>query len=364
MSHIEYKRVKISDICTPAKADKTLTRSKAKDKEGAYPVYAATIGEVFAYINDYNNSSPCLVVVNDGDAGNTYIVKDSMYSIGKHATGLIPNAGIDLEYLQKVATPVFQSIAKGYGLGNLPKADILDAEVSIPIKENGSFDLEKQIELSNIYTQIEELRQVLLQKLWELKDIHVRFPKEPNTCWKEVHVADLFIPKGGNMSYSKEWAKKHSGSYPLYSGTTSGVYDLVSIADYDGEYLSWCIDGLAGYVMYHNEAFSVTCHRGVLVPREDVDFSRISLKYLKYIFEPIFRKRKKGREGDLGKNEYTSLKPIAIKTMKDTFPIPVADDGYFDLEKQLELANKYEQIEIIKSELSERITELADIVVA
>lgn len=68
MSEIEYKKVKIKKICTPAKADKTLTKAKAKEKEGLYPVYAATIGEAFAYINDFNNTEPCLVVVNDGDA--------------------------------------------------------------------------------------------------------------------------------------------------------------------------------------------------------------------------------------------------------------------------------------------------------
>ena len=117
-------------------------------------------------------------------------------------------------------------------------------------------------------------------------------------------------------------------------------------------------------MMYHNEAFSITCHRGVLEPKDDVDVSNIDLKYIKYVLEPIFRKRKKGREGDLGKNEYTSLKPIAIKKMVDTIPIPVKDDGSFDLEKQKELATKYEQIEIIKKELMDKINELTSIVVS
>lgn len=116
--------------------------------------------------------------------------------------------------------------------------------------------------------------------------------------------------------------------------------------------------------MYHNEAFSVTCHRGVLEPRKDVDFSNIDLKYIKYVLEPIFRKRRKGREGDLGKNEYTSLKPIAIKKMKDTIPIPIKKDGSFDLNKQKELSFKYEQIDNIKSGLINKILELTDIVIS
>lgn len=60
---------------------------------------------------------------------------------------------------------------------------------------------------------------------------------------------------------------------------------------------------------------------------------------------------------------FTSLKPIAIKKMKDTIPIPVKSDGTFDLEKQKELAAKYEQIETIKSELIERINNLTSIIV-
>ena len=127
--------------------------------------------------------------------------------------------------------------------------------------------------------------------------------------------------------------------------------------------MTWCIDGLAGNMMYHNEAFSVTCHRGVLVPKEDVDFTNIDLKYIKYNLEPLFRKRKKGREGDLGKNEYTSLKPIAIKKMKDTIPIPINDDGSYNLIKQKELASKYEQIDIIKTELINKIRELTSIMI-
>ena len=363
MSEIMYKKVKLSQICVPAKADKTLTKTKAKEKEGVLPVYAGTIGEPFAYVNDYNNTQSALIVVNDGDAGSTYIVYDEKYTIGKHATGLIPNDDIDLVYLQKVATPVLKQIAKGYGLGNLPKMDILNAEVKIPVR-NGRYDIDLQKTLARVYCDIEKKRQVLLNKCNELNSISVLLPKDNRFAWKDVRAIDLFNPKGGNMSYSKEWAKNNSGEYPLYSGTTTGVYAYVNISDYNGEYLSWCIDGLAGYMMYHNEQFSVTCHRGVLEPKDDIDFSNIDLKYIKWILEPIFRKRKKGREGDLGKNEYTSLKPIAIKQMKDTISIPVKSDGTFDLEKQKELAAKYEQIENIKKELAEKINNLTSIVVA
>ena len=81
------------------------------------------------------------------------------------------------------------------------------------------------------------------------------------------------------------------------------------------------------------------------------------------MLEPIFRAKKKGREGHLGKNEYTSLSPSDIKAMKDTIPVPIQEDGTYDIDRQKELADKYEQVEEIKQSLINRITELTGIVV-
>lgn len=90
----------------------------------------------------------------------------------------------------------------------------------------------------------------------------------------------------------------------------------------------------------------------------------IDLTYIKYVLEPIFRANKKGREGDLGKNEYTTLNSDMIKKMKDTIPIPILDNGSYDIEKQKELAIKYEKLENIKLELMNKIIELTNIVIA
>lgn len=233
--------------------------------------------------------------------------------------------------------------------------------IPMPVDENGEFDFQLQSEIAEQYINMEFRKKMLLSKADKLKTILVTLPKSENAKWKYVKVTDLFIPVGGKMEYSKAWAKNNKGNIPLFSGSISGEFARVNVADYEGEFLTWCIDGLAGYIMYHNGAFSLTCHRGVLLPSNQcVD---IDLKYIKYVLEPIFRKRKKGREGELGKNEYTSLKPIAIKKMKDTIPIPIKEDGTYDIEKQRELADKYEQIEEIKKNISQKILELLEVVV-
>lgn len=45
----------------------------------------------------------------------------------------------------------------------------------------------------------------------------------------------------------------------------------VATYDYDGEYLTWSKDGLAGYIMLHNRKFALTGHSGIPI-KEDGSF--------------------------------------------------------------------------------------------
>lgn len=374
MSEITYKTYKVTDILVPHQGNAIYTKKAVVSNgwEGDIPVISSDTSNngILCYISknyvpdkDYVDY-PCITWTVDGQAG-TLTARYIPFVPNNHCGYLTPLIdGLYLEYLVLAMQPQFYRCAKNSSNKKVGNNQIEKLEVKIPVDSHGNPDIDEQRRLSDVYKNINFHKAKLLSNVEKLRELSIRLPKNEECNWKDVLPIQLFNPKGGNMSYSKTWAKAHSGKFPLYSGTTSGSYELVNVADYDGEYLSWCIDGLAGYMMYHNEAFSITCHRGVLEPKDDVDVSNIDLKYIKYVLEPIFRKRKKGREGDLGKNEYTSLKPIAIKKMVDTIPIPVKDDGSFDLEKQKELATKYEQIEIIKKELMDKINELTSIVVS
>ena len=88
---------------------------------------------------------------------------------------------------------------------------------------------------------------------------------------------------------------------------------------------------------------------------------KISLLYLKYYLEPIFRKNKKGRLGAFGKNEFTKLNSTMIKNLNIKVPIPLTTDGFYDLEKQEEIAARYKQIDEIKQGLINKIIQLTSI---
>lgn len=53
MPEVRKQSFYIYEICDVANSDKTITKIKAKNNVGEYPVYAATINKPFAYINFY-----------------------------------------------------------------------------------------------------------------------------------------------------------------------------------------------------------------------------------------------------------------------------------------------------------------------
>ena len=182
-----------------------------------------------------------------------------------------------------------------------------------------------------------------------------------NIQYADVKITELFTPMNGNSKYTKTWCAEHPGEYPIYSGNTSGPYDYISEYDYDGEYLTWAKDGLAGYIMYHNEKFSLTGHRGILIPTPKC--KNIDLMYVKYMLEPIFRNAKKGRQGDNGKNEYTTLNKEMIQSMSETIRIPIDNNGQYDLKVQKLMSKKYMQIDYIKAQVNNMSEELSELTI-
>ena len=232
-------------------------------------------------------------------------------------------------------------------------------KVNIPVDDDGTFNLEEQQRLANIYYEIEDKKKKLLKRIYEIENLTIQLDKESDIEYKDVPLNDLFEPQIGNSKYTKAYCKTNEGCYPLYSANTETEFANIKNYDYDGEFITWAKDGLAGYLRIINNKFSITGHRGILIPKREL--TDINLSYIKYILEPIFRRLKKGREGDLGKNEYTTLNTVMIKQFNIQVPIPIKSDGTFDLEKQKEIANKYRQIDEIKQGLIKKIKSLVEI---
>ena len=169
---------------------------------------------------------------------------------------------------------------------------------------------------------------------------------------KYLTVSELFRIERGSGKYTKTYTQKHLGNYPVYSGNTFGAFAFVDSYDFDCPCLTWAIDGLAGYMMVHKAPFSATNHRGVLIPKT----ADIDLDYIKFVLEPLFRQAKKGRVGDNGENEYTSLPPFMLKSIK--VGIPVDESGKISLDLQHEIAKVYLSVEQYRHEIMKKIDTL------
>ena len=171
----------------------------------------------------------------------------------------------------------------------------------------------------------------------------------------EIPITQVFDIVRGDGKYTRSYVHEHTGEHPLYSGNTFGSFAQIDSYDYNVPALTWAIDGLAGYMMIHRSPFSATNHRGILLLKD----TNIDLEYAKYTLEPIFRELKKGRQGDNGENEYTSLPPFMIQSVK--FAIPVDHDGEPWLEKQKEIAAGYVTLEQTKETVVEQIANLSQV---
>lgn len=348
-----------------------LTKSFVNAHKGDVPVYGASQDASipsYGYIQDGIDGikyfDDCLTYNKDGASGLVFY-REGHFTISEKVVPLVIYEDLqdvlDCNYLRYAIEN--ESKKNEYTFSNkATKITFRNLVITIPVMENGTFDYEKQRSLAEKYSDVEEKRRSLLNRINELNEIAVRLPKDESSNWKEYKCSDLFVPTNGSSRYTKEYCKSHKGNIPLYSGNTEVSFDMVDSYDYDGEYITWAKDGLAGYMMLHEGKFSITGHRGILIPKDIC--KNIDLSYVKYLLEPIFRKNKKGREGDLGKNEYTTVNSVMINKMKETIPIPIKEDGSFDLEKQKELASKYRKIDEIKADLENKILELTDIIVA
>lgn len=360
----------VTDILEPHQGNALYTKKNVISQNwvGDIPVISSDVKNsgILCYISKENLQNnrdlvdyPCITWTVDGAAGKlTY--RNYPFVPNNHCGWLKPLVKhLDFNYLVFALQNSFFNCAKNSSNKKVGNNQIRKLKVLIPVNENNEYDIEEQQRLANIYCDIENKKEVLLNRAKEIESFLIKLDKEVGVKYKDVKLNDLFTPKSGDSIYTRSYCNKNEGDFPLYSANTETEFANINSYDYDGEFITWAKDGLAGYLLILKNRFSITGHRGILIPKKELN--DIDLTYIKYTLEPIFRKYKKGREGALGKNEYTTLNPTMIKKLNIQIPIPIKTDGSFDLEKQKEIANKYRQIEEIKQGFIEKIRELVEI---
>jgi len=154
-----------------------------------------------------------------------------------------------------------------------------------------------------------------------------------------VAVGDLFTPVPGKAQFTRAYIDSHPGAYPVYSASVTGSFGNADTYDYDGTFLTWCMNGYGGRVEIINGKFSLTRDRGILLPREDVEIP--DLTYLKYQLEPVLSELAVGRRVADRLNKYTK---IYAGTAKDV-PVSLLTDASGNLDfEAMQLAGERQRL--------------------
>jgi hypothetical protein len=133
----------------------------------------------------------------------------------------------------------------------------------------------------------------------------------------------------------------------VYSASNNAPLTKIDTFDYDGKFLTWVTNGFAGYVMLNGGKFSINGDRGLLRPK----YENINIQYIKSVIEPKLRELAKGRKGEKGEDEFTKVYPSMIENVE--IEMFVDENGGFDIEKQNEIAEKYEYFNELNGEIAE-----------
>lgn len=373
-SEIKFKAVCLDDksFFNLSIGKRLLKRDLFKDKnnpKAKVPAYSANVFTPFGYIEKSNIQdfkNPYVLWGIDGNFDLNFIPKGELFASTDHCGTIeILNKNINPEYLLLALNLKRHKYGFDRGLrSNL--VNVSRVEIDIPIKENGEFDFEIQKEIVDKNSEMATLQQKIFDLKQQINETELNFLEEFEH--KEEKLSDLFNIKQGNAYYTKKHiiGSGWNGDVPVYSSNTKedGLLmkmDLNKIKPEDLYYqycLTWSVDGYAGTLFIRNEKntknekkeefyFTINNHCGLLLPKSE----SLYLSFIKWIVQPAFYKISKGYGNNkVGTNQ---IKDILVK-------VPVDKEGNFDIEKQKEIAQKYEKVEELKKELAEKLDILAN----
>jgi len=202
--------------------------------------------------------------------------------------------------------------------------------------ELGISDKKEKIGLLEFSVIIEDIALSIKSFQEEIQELSEK--KKTNIKIEIYKVKDLFNIDKGKSKYTKKYGDINKGNYPVYSASNNAPLTFINTFDFDGKFLTWATNGFAGYIMLIDGKFSINADRGLLKPKHE----NINIQYIKSVLEPKLRELAKGRKGEKGEDEFTKVYPSMIENIE--VEMFIDENGKFDIEKQNEIAEKYEYV--------------------
>lgn len=332
----------------------TYTKAYCHKNQGKYEVYTGTTKGKFGSIDTFDYEIPTLTYTTDGAfAGTVNIIRDKKYNIGGHRAVLSPkDENISLDYFEQILGAEFKKLVKEGSVPSINWQRIKSIPVSVPIDEDGNYDLKQQNEFAEKYQAIKNRKLKLEKMLKVIDESYITIPNE-KVIYKTERLSNLFSYERGK-SRTKAFSNTHKGNIPVWSANSSVPMAYVDFYDYNGDYITLSRNGIAGKIMILHGKFSINEDRFVLIPK----VGNLDYNFMKYTLEPLLRTSKKGRVGYDGQNEFTKISFAILD--KISIKIPVLADGNFDLVGQQNIAEKYLKLDEIKLSVTSKIRSLID----
>ena len=169
-----YKSVPLNEIFEFRRGG-SCTRAFCNQHKGKYPVWSANNISPLAYVDFYNYDGRYITLSRNGIAGKITIL-DGKFSINEDRFLLIPkDDNIDYDYIRYTVEPILRSKKKGRSGHNgeneftkLSFTILNKTSISIPVKENGEYDLDRQQEYAQKYDKLYAVKDGICRILDEL----------------------------------------------------------------------------------------------------------------------------------------------------------------------------------------------------
>ncbi len=370
-----YKNIvtkSIKEIFDHKRGNSKYTKAYCDKHKGEYEVYTGTTIGTFARINKYDYDYPLLTYTTDGYAGELSVI-EGKFSIGGHRAILIPkDKNLNLQYFRYTLQPIFRNAKRDCAIPTINWTLIKDLKVRIPVDKDGNYDYDCQENIANHYKVIEKAKNKLVYDKSILKNsqISLNIENYKYILLKVYEIFDLSISTNSSK-FTIGFINENQGDIPVYGAVNTEYYasygyvkDNIFIEDnkngkitktpirYFENCLTYNIDGegACGYVFYRTGRFSLSEKVRPLIIFDKYK-DKLDPIYLKYVLHPLFLSKVRGR-----KINKTIIHDLQI-------PIPIKENGEFDLKAQKEISEKYKKLEAIKEQVINEIDKVLNITV-
>ncbi|WP_434333844.1 restriction endonuclease subunit S [Mesomycoplasma hyorhinis] len=274
-----------------------VSKYEIQNNPGKYPVYSSqtTNNGTMGYISSYKYDLECLTWTTRGYAGVVFY-RNEKFSVSNSGL-LIFKRNIIYNYRYFLFVFQMADIQKSMTAGNIPQFTVEMMKEAVLTYSN---NLNEQRKISQLFytldkiislyerkmSLLEKLQKALFSNIFVLNANNkplIRF-KSFFEFWEKNNISDLCKINRGNSKYTINYIQQNVGKFPVYSSQTenNGIIGYINTYDFDGEYITWTMDGVnAGTVFYRNGKFNVSSS-GVLAPNSN---KNINTKFLFYVLK-------------------------------------------------------------------------------